>query len=124
MLTHTALSQYYFWEAVDLARRIALTGALLMIKDERILRRLYVALLTSLVWLTFLMATVPFKRLQFDLLSVASSFTPCATLAFCFHRLAASRAASRRRISADRISSRRRCFKVSCILLLGSLNKT
>ena len=75
MLTYTAPSQYYFWEAVDLARRIALTGALLMIKDERILRRLYVALLTSLVWLTFLMATFPFKRLQFDLLSIASSFT-------------------------------------------------
>ena len=74
MLTHTAPSQYYFWEAVDLARRIALTGALLMIKDERILRRLYVALLTSLVWLTCLMAAFPFKRLQFNLLSIASSF--------------------------------------------------
>ena len=74
-MKRTAPSQYYVWEAVDLARRIVLTGALLIIKDERIFLRVIAALLTSLVWLTFLMATFPFKRLEFDLLSVASSFT-------------------------------------------------
>ena len=65
--------QWFYWEALDLGRRIVLTGALLVIRDSRITFRLVVALLTSLLWLTLLVSTYPFKRIELDALSIASS---------------------------------------------------
>ena len=68
-------SQYFFWEAIDLTRRIVLTGALLMIHDSAIAIRIVVALLTSLVWLVLILTLRPFKRVEFDALTIISSFT-------------------------------------------------
>ena len=67
--------QYFYWEAIDLVRRIVLTGALLMIRDSAIAMRVVFALLTSLFWLALSFSTYPFKRFELDVLSVISSFT-------------------------------------------------
>ena len=68
-------SQYFYWEALDLVRRIVLTGALLIIHDSAIAMRIVVALLTSLFWLALSFSTYPFKRLELDVLTIISSFT-------------------------------------------------
>ena len=56
-------------------RRIILTGALLIIRDRVITFRLIGALLTSLLWLTFLLTTYPYKHFELGVLSIASAFT-------------------------------------------------
>lgn len=71
----TACSQFFYLEAVDLVRRIILTGALLIIRDRIITFRLIGALLISLLWLTFLLTTYPYKHFQLDVISIASAFT-------------------------------------------------
>ena len=53
--------EYFYWEALDLTRRIVLTGALLMVRDKYITLRLIAALLMSLVWLTLLFSTYPYS---------------------------------------------------------------
>ena len=56
-----------------MTRRIILTGGLLIIHDRDSTIRLILALLTSLFWLVLLISTYPFERLEFDILSIASS---------------------------------------------------
>ena len=68
-------SQYFYWEALDLSRRIILTGAILIVRDSVITIRLVCALMASLIWLTMLFSTYPFRRFQFNVLSIVSAFT-------------------------------------------------
>ena len=46
-----------------------------MIHDSAIAIRIVVALLTSLVWLVLILTLRPFKRVEFDALTIISSFT-------------------------------------------------
>ena len=73
-LCYASRSQYFYWEALDLARRIVLTGALLVIRESAVTMRILVALLMSSLWLVLILSTVPFKQFEFDVLSVISSF--------------------------------------------------
>ena len=66
--------QYFYWEAIDLVRRIILTGGLLIIRDSVETIRSIVALLTSLVWAALLFSTYPFKRFDLDVLAIISAF--------------------------------------------------
>ena len=66
--------QYFYWEVLDLSRRIVLTGALLIVRDSIVTLRLVVALLASLVWLILGFSTYPFKRPELDAVSLVSAF--------------------------------------------------
>ena len=66
--------QYFYWEAIDLVRRIVLTGGLLIIRDSVVTIRSIMALLTSFVWVALLFSTYPFKRFDLDVLAITSAF--------------------------------------------------
>ena len=65
---------YFYWEPLDLVRRIVLTGGLLLIPDRVVTLRLIVALLVSLFFCVALLSCVPFKRHDDNILAVAAAF--------------------------------------------------
>ena len=64
---------FYWWEALELARKLVLTGAVLLIPEERAFVRLVVATLICSCYVALVGATQPFKRVEDDALAVASS---------------------------------------------------
>ena len=65
---------YFYWEPLDLVRRIVLTGGLLLIPDRVVTLRLVVALLVSLFFCVALLSCVPFKRLDDNILAIVAAF--------------------------------------------------
>ena len=65
---------YFYWEPLDLVRRIVLTGGLLLIPDRVVTLRLIVALLVSLFFCIALLSCVPFKRLDDNILATVAAF--------------------------------------------------
>jgi len=54
---------YFFWEPVELMRRLALTGFVLLVGEEHELLRALIALLVSFFWLVAQWALKPYKQL-------------------------------------------------------------
>jgi len=53
---------FYWWEPVDILRRLTLTGLVLLIAEDQGMMRLMVGLLVSFAFLILVMATQPYKR--------------------------------------------------------------
>ena len=66
-------AQWCWWEVVELVRKIALTGAVLLIPNTRIMRRTLVGLVIALGYTTGLLAFKPYKEGLEDVLAVASA---------------------------------------------------
>ena len=66
--------EWYWWEALELARKLVLTGAVLLIPEERAFIRLVVATLLCSCYSVALAAVRPYKRIEDNVLGVATSF--------------------------------------------------
>ena len=64
---------FYWWEAVELARKLVLTGFVLLIPEERAFVRLVVATLVCSFYAVVLAVVQPFKRVEDNVLAVATS---------------------------------------------------
>ena len=64
---------FYWWEALELARKLVLTGAVLLIPEERAFLRLVVATLICSCYAVGLAAVRPYKRIEDSVLAVAMS---------------------------------------------------
>ena len=64
---------YFWWEAVELTRKLVLTGFVLLIPEERAFLRLVVATLVCSCYAVALAAVRPYKRVGDDVLAVATS---------------------------------------------------
>ena len=64
---------WYWWEELELARKILLTGAVLLIPEERAFLRLVVATLICSCHVALVAATKPYKRIEDSVLAVATS---------------------------------------------------
>ena len=64
---------YFWWEALDLARKLVLTGAVLLIPEERAFLRLVVATLLCSCYSVGLAAVRPYKRVEDNILAIATS---------------------------------------------------
>ncbi|EOD27539.1 hypothetical protein EMIHUDRAFT_468827 [Emiliania huxleyi CCMP1516] len=64
---------FYWWEAVELARKLVLTGFVLLIPEERAFVRLVVATLICSFYAVVLAVVRPFKRVEDNVLAVATS---------------------------------------------------
>jgi len=62
-----------WWEALELARKLVLTGAVLLIPEERAFLRLVVATLICSCYSVALAAVRPYKRVEDNVLAVAMS---------------------------------------------------
>jgi len=65
---------YFWWEALELARKLVLTGAVLLIPEERAFVRLVVATLICSFYAVALAAVRPYKRIEDNCLAVAMGF--------------------------------------------------
>jgi len=65
--------RWYWWEAVELARKLVLTGAVLLIPEERAFLRLVVATLICSCYAVGIAAVRPYKRIEDSVLAVAMS---------------------------------------------------
>lgn len=61
-LTDDYRSQGYFWDVVDMNRKLVLTGWLLLIGDELALLRLVIAVLFSIAYLSLRLSIKPLRR--------------------------------------------------------------
>ena len=67
---------FFWWEALELARKLILNGIVLLIPEERAFLRLVVAVLLSSCYLTALAATQPYRKFEdYALAVVSQSFT-------------------------------------------------
>ena len=64
---------YYWWEALELARKLVLTGAVLLIPEERAFVRLVVATLICSCYAVALAVVRPYKRVEDNVIAVATS---------------------------------------------------
>ena len=64
---------WYWWEALELARKLVLTGAVLLIPEESAFVRLVVATLICSCYSVGLAVVRPYKRLEDDVLAIATS---------------------------------------------------
>ncbi|EOD07115.1 hypothetical protein EMIHUDRAFT_448489 [Emiliania huxleyi CCMP1516] len=64
---------WYWWEAVELARKLVLTGFVLLIPEERAFVRLVVATLICSCYAVALAVVRPYKRVEDNVLAVATS---------------------------------------------------
>ena len=64
---------WYWWEAVELARKLVLTGFVLLIPEENAFIRLLVATLICSFYAVVLAVVRPYKRVEDDVLAVATS---------------------------------------------------
>ena len=64
---------WYWWEAVELARKLVLTGFVLLIPEERAFVRLVVATLVCSCYVALVAATNLYKRVEDNFLAVATS---------------------------------------------------
>ena len=64
---------WYWWEAVELARKLVLTGFVLLIPEERAFVRLVVATLICSCYAVGIAAVRPYKRIEDSVLAVAMS---------------------------------------------------
>jgi len=64
---------YYWWEALELARKLVLTGAVLLIPEERAFVRLVVATLVCVCYSVAIAIVRPYNRVEDDVLAVATS---------------------------------------------------
>ena len=64
---------YFWWEALELARKLVLTGAVLLIPEERAFLRLAVATLICSWHVALVAATKPYKRVEDNVIAVATS---------------------------------------------------
>ncbi|EOD36171.1 hypothetical protein EMIHUDRAFT_226764 [Emiliania huxleyi CCMP1516] len=64
---------YFWWEAVELARKLVLTGFVLLIPEENAFLRLVVATLVCSCYAVALAVVRPYKRVGDDVLAVATS---------------------------------------------------
>ena len=64
---------WYWWEAVELARKLVLTGFVLLIPEKSAFLRLVVATLVCSFYAVVLAVVRPFKRVEDNVLAVATS---------------------------------------------------
>ncbi|EOD14550.1 hypothetical protein EMIHUDRAFT_196951 [Emiliania huxleyi CCMP1516] len=64
---------YFWWEALELARKLVLTGFVLLIPEEEGFRRLMVATVICCFYAVVLAVVRPYKRVEDDCLAVATS---------------------------------------------------
>ena len=64
---------WYWWEAVELARKLVLTGFVLLIPEKNAFLRLMVATLVCSCYVALVAATKPYKRVEDNVLAVATS---------------------------------------------------
>ena len=64
---------WYWWEAVELARKLVLTGFVLLIPEERAFVRLVVATLICSCYAVALAVVRPYKRVEDNVIAVATS---------------------------------------------------
>ena len=64
---------WYWWEAVELARKLVLTGFVLLIPEERAFLRLVVATLVCSCYAVALAVVRPYKRVEDNVIAVATS---------------------------------------------------
>ena len=64
---------WYWWEAVELARKLVLTGFVLLIPEERAFVRLVVATLICSCYAVALAVVRPYKRVEDNVVAVATS---------------------------------------------------
>ena len=64
---------WYWWEAVELARKLVLTGFVLLIPEKNAFLRLVVATLVCSCYVALVAATKPYKRVEDNVLAVAAS---------------------------------------------------
>ena len=64
---------WYWWEAVELARKLVLTGFVLLIPEKNAFLRLVVATLICSCYAVVLAVVRPYKRVEDDVLAVATS---------------------------------------------------
>ena len=64
---------WYWWEAVELARKLVLTGFVLLIPEKNAFLRLVVATLVCSCYAVALAVVRPYKRVGDDVLAVATS---------------------------------------------------
>ena len=74
---------WYWWEAVELARKLVLTGFVLLIPEERAFVRLVVATLICSCYAVALAVVRPYKRVEDNVLAVATraSCSSCSSSA-------------------------------------------
>ena len=65
--------EWYWWEALELARKLVLTGAVLLIPEERAFVRLVVATLVCVCYSVAIALVRPYNRVEDDVLAVATS---------------------------------------------------
>lgn len=69
VLTREYRPQFYWWEWVDLLRRLILTGFLFLVPEHDAFIRLFLAVLASLLFLTAQMLLLPYRSRGMQLLS-------------------------------------------------------
>ena len=66
-------TRWYWWEAVDLLRKIVLTGVVVLVPEERYFLRLVTATLICSFYAVGLAVATPYKRYEDDILAVATN---------------------------------------------------
>ena len=64
--------RWYWWEALELLRKVVLTGVVVLIPEERYFVRLVVATLVCSCYTVGLAVATPFKRIEDGILAVVS----------------------------------------------------
>jgi len=72
--------EYFYWELVELMRKLTLTGFLLLIPQRLTLLRLVAAILLTNAHLVLLQAAAPYKQASTAFVAVATSLTLACTL--------------------------------------------
>ena len=71
-LTRDYTAECYYWEILELVRRTALVGWVLLVPVEQSFFRLFAALLISIVFLIMLLALRPYRRVEDNLIASAA----------------------------------------------------
>ena len=71
---------WYWWEALELLRKIVLTGLVVLVPEERAFLRLVIATLICSCYAVGLAVATPFKRIEDDILAVVNHLRPSPIL--------------------------------------------
>ena len=66
--------EFFWWELVEIVRRVVLTGWLVLIPERVAFLRLVFAVLTSISALLLTLAKSPYRHLEDQMLAVANNF--------------------------------------------------
>ena len=71
---------FFYWEVLELLRRIVLTGVVLLLPHEHAMMRLLMSLLLSILFLVAVTVLQPYRRTDNNTIATATQLAMCSSL--------------------------------------------